>query len=162
MFAYKPEGAKVHIKAWLNKEAYHADEKLVEQVERVARLPFIFHHVAVAPDGHMGYGLNIGGIAACKNVIVPYFVGSDIGCGMRFVKTNIKVSDINKDIVTKLKEAVKKVVPAGKSTWHKEYQDSKYLPNGLLLSKTKVAHYEHVESKINLYIGTLGAGNHFI
>ena len=75
MIVYCPEDARVHIKAWLDKEAYFNDTALVEQVERVANLPFTFHHVALAPDAHIGYGLPIGGIVACLDVVVPFFEG---------------------------------------------------------------------------------------
>ena len=155
MIVYSPESARVHIKAWLDKEAYFNDTALVEQVERVASLPFIFHHVALAPDAHIGYGLPIGGIAACLDVVVPYFVGSDISCGMRFVKTNIKVADVTKETITKLIDAIKKVIPVG-TNWHKEKTLSCNMPSARL-GYISGREYE----KSWYYIGTLGSGNHF-
>lgn len=62
MFTYKPEGAKVPIKVWMDKIAYHNDEGMVGQLESVAKLPFMFRHVALSPDGHLGYGVPIGGV----------------------------------------------------------------------------------------------------
>ena len=34
------------------------------------------------PDAHMGYSLPIGAAIATKGVVVPAWVGYDIGCGM--------------------------------------------------------------------------------
>lgn len=46
------------------------------------------------PDTHTGMGMPIGGVIAAKDVIIPNAVGVDIGCGMNFVATNVRVSDI--------------------------------------------------------------------
>ncbi len=51
------------------------------------------------PDAHTGKGMPIGGVIATKGVIIPNAVGVDIGCGMNFIDTNIKLSDV-KDIQT--------------------------------------------------------------
>jgi tRNA-splicing ligase RtcB len=47
----------------------------IGQLKNTAQLPFAFHHVALMPDGHQGYGMPIGGILATDNVIVPHAVG---------------------------------------------------------------------------------------
>ena len=83
MFTYKPEDAKVPIKVWMSKEDYDSDPEMIKQIETVAKLPFIRKHVVLTPDGHTGFGVPIGGVLACKNIIIPYAVGSDGGCGMK-------------------------------------------------------------------------------
>jgi tRNA-splicing ligase RtcB len=70
MFTYKKEN-QLPIKSWIPKKDYYADEKMVEQVENLAKLPFAFHHIALSPDGHVGYGMPIGGVLATKDVIIP-------------------------------------------------------------------------------------------
>ncbi|MBX7245586.1 MAG: RtcB family protein [Candidatus Sumerlaeaceae bacterium] len=54
----------------------------LEQMDNACRLP-----VAVAgaqmPDGHVGYGLPIGGVLATRNAVIPYGVGVDIACRMK-------------------------------------------------------------------------------
>ena len=48
------------------------------------------------PDTHAGKGMPIGGVIAAKDVIIPNAVGVDIGCGMDFIPTNIRMEDIRK------------------------------------------------------------------
>jgi len=36
----------------------------LEQAQHLALLPFAFHHVALMPDCHQGYGMPIGGVLA--------------------------------------------------------------------------------------------------
>ena len=45
---------------------------------------------AMMPDAHTGYALPIGAVVATRGVIVPAWVGYDIGCGMSAVKTGFK------------------------------------------------------------------------
>ncbi len=49
---------------------------------------------ALMPDGHLGYVLPIGAVVACKDVIVPSYVGYDQGCGLVAYKTNFSKQDI--------------------------------------------------------------------
>ena len=92
------------------------DDKVIEQLTNVATLPGIQKYALCMPDGHMGYGFPIGGVAAFDpkegGVISPGGIGFDINCGMRLIKTNLTV----KEVVPKLKELVEtlfKTVPAG-------------------------------------------------
>lgn len=165
MYRYKPEGSKVPIEVRSSKEEYLKDLETVQQAENVSRLPFVFHHVFLAPDFHRGFGLPIGGVAAFNNVLSPYCVGSDIACGMLFFRTSIKVAEINKDFIIKLRSEVKKLVPVGHNR-HKEPQDEKHMPD---ISKYE---QEFINDKIPIFIqeqdvtrvsiGTLGGGNHFL
>ena len=88
MYTYKPERCRLPIKVWA-KEGDIEPEALA-QIENAASLPFAYHHAVLLSDGHCGYGAPIGGVAAMDGVIVPYFVGKDIGCGMSAIKTKIK------------------------------------------------------------------------
>ncbi len=58
------------------------DSEALKQLYTACRLP-----VAVAgaqmPDGHMGYGLPIGGVLATRDAVIPYGVGVDIACRMK-------------------------------------------------------------------------------
>src|SRR5512144_1184012 len=65
------------------------EEAARRQLENVARLPFIHHHVAAMPDVHWGLGATVGSVIPCKGAIVPAAVGVDIGCGMMAVQTSL-------------------------------------------------------------------------
>jgi tRNA-splicing ligase RtcB len=57
MFTYKKEQFKVCVKVWMNEKDYYSDLKMVEQVKNLAKLPFVFKHIALSPDGHVGFGM---------------------------------------------------------------------------------------------------------
>ena len=76
---------KQPIKLWLD----DIEEGSLAQAQNLANLPFIFKHVAVMPDAHLGYGMPIGGVMASEEMVIPNAVGVDIGCGMCAVKTSL-------------------------------------------------------------------------
>lgn len=67
---------RIPIKMWLDEIEPGAEQ----QARNIAKLPFVFHHIAIMPDAHVGYGMPIGGVMATKGYIVPNAVGVDIGC----------------------------------------------------------------------------------
>ncbi len=72
-------------------------ENTVQQVINVAGLPGIMKASFAMPDIHYGYGFPIGGVAAMDadtGVISPGGVGYDISCGVRLLRTGLKVADI--------------------------------------------------------------------
>jgi tRNA-splicing ligase RtcB len=58
-----------------------------EQAERTASMPFIFPHLALMPDAHLGLGSTVGSVIPTLGAIIPAAVGVDIGCGMIAVRT---------------------------------------------------------------------------
>src|SRR5215216_832786 len=65
-----------------------------QQIRNIAKMPFVFKHVAVMPDCHYGKGATIGTVLPTNGAIIPAAVGVDIGCGMIAVKTPLRRSDI--------------------------------------------------------------------
>jgi tRNA-splicing ligase RtcB len=136
------------------------EESALRQIENLTTLPFLFHHLAIMPDVHAGMGMPIGGVLACKDVVIPNAVGVDIGCGMCAVKTNWKVTDIPTEVLRKqIMRGIRKRIPLGMDH-HKEAQDEKYLPSGYDIDKLEVV--KRRENSIRHEVGTLGGGNHFI
>ena len=168
MFVLFNENTRFPIKIWLEDES-KLEANCVEQAYHLANLPFIHKWVCLMPDTHAGKGMPIGGVIATKDVIIPNAVGVDIGCGMVFTATNIKVEDI-KDIMTgngsliqAMVGAIMRAVPLGTER-HKMPQDSPVLD----CAKEEMWKYEPDEKLIPLIedgyyqVGTLGGGNHFI
>jgi len=141
------------IKMWLD----NVEDSALEQINNMANLPFAFHHVAIMPDCHTGYGMPIGGVLATKNVVVPSAVGVDIGCGMLVAKTTLpnKWAD-NKERLNKIIEEIKILIPLG-TNHHKLPKDIKGFDrptrNSICAMEFNSAEYQ---------LGTLGGGNHFI
>jgi hypothetical protein len=52
------------------------------QAERTAAMPFIYPHLALMPDAHLGKGATVGSVIPTLGAIIPAAVGVDIGCGM--------------------------------------------------------------------------------
>lgn len=63
-------------------EAFIDKESRV-QMDNAMRLPVSIAG-ALMPDAHVGYGLPIGGVLAVEEAVIPYAVGVDIACRVRF------------------------------------------------------------------------------
>ncbi len=146
---------RIPIKLWLD----DIEGKALEQAKNLANFPFSFHHIAIMPDSHEGYGMPIGGVMASKEVIIPNAVGVDIGCGMCAVKTNL--TEIDRDYLKEIISEVKKIIPVG-FEHHKKKQDEKLMPdeNKFPIHPGSVIDEEYDSACTQ--IGTLGGGNHFI
>lgn len=90
---YNADTMKVPVRVWL-KEEKDLEKGGMEQAYHLSRLPFLHKWVSLMPDTHTGMGMPIGGVIAAKGVVIPNAVGVDIGCGMAYTETNIRVEDI--------------------------------------------------------------------
>lgn len=94
------------------------DPGVIEQTTNVATLPGIEKFSFCMPDGHWGYGFPVGGVAAFnpdEGIISPGGIGFDINCGMRLMKTNLSL----KEVQPKIKSVVDRMfrdVPTGVGT----------------------------------------------
>ncbi|MBE9011437.1 RtcB family protein, partial [Pseudanabaenaceae cyanobacterium LEGE 13415] len=70
--------------SWANHDLGKAETQMAKNV---ASLPFVFKHVSLMPDVHLGKGALVGSVIATKDAIIPAAVGVDIGCGMAAIKT---------------------------------------------------------------------------
>ena len=88
-------GMNVPARIYATKKLLEAmDAGVIEQVTNVAMLPGIVKYSYAMADAHWGYGFPIGGVAAFdleKGVISPGGIGFDINCGMRLVRTNLRL-----------------------------------------------------------------------
>lgn len=91
-------------------------DRALEQVANVAFLPGIVKYSFAMPDIHWGYGFSIGGVAATDpeggGVISPGGVGYDINCGVRLVRSDMRVQDI-KPKIEKLINSLFNNIPCG-------------------------------------------------
>ncbi|MFC1770815.1 RtcB family protein [Candidatus Margulisiibacteriota bacterium] len=155
MYTYKPKAALIAIKVWAKKGSIEPDT--LQQIENLASLPFAYHHAALMPDGHTGYGMPIGGVVATVDHVIPNAVGVDIGCGMLAVKTSL--TSIQKETLKHLLGYIRQTIPVGFKHNKKRQNDN------LMPKKDSGFHYPNVsrEYESALYqLGTLGGGNHFI
>src|SRR5215210_700127 len=73
------------------------DDGALRQAERAASMPFVFPHLALMPDAHLGKGATVGSVIPTLRAIIPAAVGVDIGCGMIAVRTQYSLTDLPKD-----------------------------------------------------------------
>lgn len=66
------------VKMWTKGVPVEEDAK--KQINNISTLPFIYKHIAVMPDCHVGKGATVGSVIPTKNAIIPAAVGVDIGC----------------------------------------------------------------------------------
>ena len=110
---------------------------------------------ALMPDAHTGYSLPIGAVIATKDVILPAWVGYDIGCGMCALKLEgIDSADVIKHSKNIFDEIYKKI-PVGFNT---NETGAEYSLDGLTEKGKEIAE----RKKHTKAIGSLGGGNHFI
>lgn len=109
---------------------------------------------ALIPDAHTGYSLPIGAVVATDGVILPSWVGYDIGCGMCALPTTYEASEV-KENAQAIFDGIYKAVPVGFSHNQKNTEwDYSGLP--------RTAKMQEIFDKNGLrQIGSLGGGNHF-
>ena len=158
-----------HIKMWTR--GVPVESKAKEQLQKAARMPFIFHHIAVMPDVHVGIGSTVGSVIPTLQAVIPAAVGVDIGCGMIAAKTTLRAADLP-DNLSGVRSAIERAVPHGRSTgkrdkgaWGDEAPDPvdvawAKLAEGFDRITEKYPRLKNTNNRVHL--GTLGTGNHFV
>lgn len=165
-------GARVPVIRWT--VGVDVEEEAERQLHNVASLPFIDQHgLAVMPDVHAGYGATIGSVIPTRGAVIPMAVGSDIGCGVDWSRTNLTADALGD--LKDLRQRIEAAVPAGFSkkgdvgNWPGSYGD---LPPDVILAWSNeladgysemIYMREDLKHKCPAHqLGTLGSGNHFI
>jgi len=146
---------KIPIKLWLN----NMEDGAMQQAKNLANLPFAFHHIAIMPDAHFGYGMPIGGILAAADVVIPNAVGVDIGCGMCAVRTSLETIDHSR--LKQVMKSIRQLVPLG-FKHHKNPRPDELMPEPKEKKPQHLPIVEQEYDRARSQLGTLGGGNHFI
>jgi tRNA-splicing ligase RtcB len=143
--------------SWANHELAG---KEAQMAKNVASLPFVFKHVALMPDVHLGKGALVGSVIATKDAVIPAAVGVDIGCGMAAVKMPFTGDRLDGKL-KKIRHQIERSIPVGRwgnknieknvSNWQ-GWQDFKELHPGV----------QDLDNKALQQMSSLGGGNHFI
>src|SRR6266567_4124712 len=139
-------------------------DKAREQALRTAAMPFVFPHVALMPDAHLGRGATVGSVIPTLRAIIPAAVGVDIGCGMIAVRTQFTADDATaRGGLPALREAVERAVPlsAGKYNSH-IYSAQTAARIEALEQHAGADSAQQIAPNWRLQLGSLGSGNHFI
>lgn len=166
------------------------DRGVFDQVTNVACLPGIARYALCMPDGHWGYGFPIGGVAAFdtrSGIISPGGVGYDVNCGMRLIRTDLTLEEVQPRLERLMTELFRRV-PAGVGAagfvrlnrgsleevmtrgarwcieegygWHR---DLAHIEEGGCIAgadPSKIS--DHAVGRGINQLGTLGSGNHYL
>jgi tRNA-splicing ligase RtcB (3'-phosphate/5'-hydroxy nucleic acid ligase) len=138
-----------HIKIY----AEHVEPEAMRQFESAMEQPFSVQG-ALMPDAHTGYSLPIGAVVATDGVILPSWVGYDIGCGMCALPTSFSKKDIIENS-EKIFKSIYRAVPTG---FHHNKRPSTWNDIPELAVKGK----EIFDKNGLKQLASLGGGNHFI
>ncbi len=138
------------------------DQKTLTQLADVASRA---ERVALMSDGHLGYIMPIGGVAAYDNKVSVAGVGFDIACGNAAIKTNLKLSDIQANLSELADEIAEQVsFGVGRSnkaddapTNHPLFEDDAWE-----VAPKKKGVRERLLNKARTQLGTVGSGNHYV
>ncbi len=166
------------------------DDAVLDQAINVSHLPGIVGDVIILPDSHWGYGFPIGSVASFseEGVFTVGGVGFDINCGVRTIKTNLKISEVSKKDLDTLAKKLFENIPAGlgregniklskKELFKVLTEGVKWCLENGYASKEDIENIEEngtIEGAIPEYVsqeaierekgqlGTLGSGNHYL
>ncbi len=151
------------------------EDEAKRQLVNTAKMPFIYRHIAVMPDVHLGKGSTIGSVIPTLGAVIPAAVGVDIGCGMMAAKTTLTANDLP-DNLGRLRSAIEKAIPHGaspksrgfrgrdKGSWgtppkpvDAAWAQLKDAFDAICVKTPKLRNTNNYH-----HLGTLGSGNHFI
>jgi len=136
-----------------------------EQAEKTSSMPFIFPHVALMPDAHLGKGSTVGSVIPTLGAIIPAAVGVDIGCGMAAVRTQFHREDlVGRGSLAPLREQIERAIPLSAGRYNKKVVATAEPRIAELTKLAEDALFDPAKYAGNwqLQLGTLGSGNHFI
>src|SRR6266513_4133616 len=86
------------------------EERTLIQLEDVASRA---ERVALMADGHVGYVMPIGGVAAYDNKASVVGVGFDIACGNAAIRTNLKLESFDRKLLEHLASEIQRSISFG-------------------------------------------------
>lgn len=120
---------------------------------------------ALMADGHMGYIMPIGGVAAYNNKVSVAGVGFDVACGNAAIRTNKTLGDIETSL-PQVADEIANTISFGigrknnaddAPVDHQLFEDSAW---EIIPSKSGVR--ERLLHKARNQLGTVGSGNHYV
>ena len=131
------------------------DPKALAQFHDAMEQDFVVQG-ALMPDAHVGYSLPIGGVVATDGVVVPAWVGYDIGCGMCALPTTFAADAVGGQAESIFAELYQRI-PTGFSMHTRPVETQ--LDRAQLAPLGRKAFDARGQFQA---LGTLGGGNHFI
>ncbi len=149
--------------SWLPTE--QIEPAAMQQIVKLASMPFIYKHVAVMPDCHVGMGATVGSCIPTDEAIIPAAVGVDIGCGMIAVRTPLTRGDLPADL-SGIREGIERRIPLSAGKYDRRLSATAEPRVAALEEKAgdRLRVYRKLSRRVDWrrQLGSLGSGNHFI
>ena len=149
--------------SWLPPE--QIEPGAMQQIVKIASMPFIYKHVAIMPDCHVGMGATVGSCIPTDGAIIPAAVGVDIGCGMVAVRTPLSRDDLPADL-RGIREGIERRIPLSAGKYNRSVSSTAKARVATLEKKAgeRLGLYRKLSGRADwrLQLGSLGSGNHFI
>lgn len=141
------------------------DDQTRAQAEQASGMPFIYPHIALMPDAHLGKGATVGSVIPTREAVMPAAVGVDIGCGMEAVRTQWTGARLRRiGRLSRLRVAIERAVPLSAGRYNSSLTAS---------ARARIADLEELAAEAEFdpgdyarkwrqQLGSLGSGNHFI
>lgn len=137
------------------------EQEALDQMIVLAKLPFV-EHCALMPDSHLGDLAPIGSVIATNGVILPFAVGTDCGCGLGAIKTNLNLNEFSDDKKKELHHAVERSIPVGfahnTDNRRKEIEERYKSEIDALFTDFSPVSQLVTRKEISSQLGTLGGG----
>jgi tRNA-splicing ligase RtcB len=143
------------------------DDNAREQAVRTSSMPFVFPHLALMPDAHLGKGATVGSVIPTLGAIIPAAVGVDIGCGMIAVKTEFTVAQVRAaGPLVGLRTRIERLIPLSAGHHNRTLdvgpRTRTYLDELTDLAEQSGCDPARYAKNWTHQLGSLGSGNHFI
>jgi tRNA-splicing ligase RtcB len=145
--------------------ASQIDANTIEQAKQTAALPFVYPHVALMPDAHLGKGAAVGTVIPTLGAVIPAAVGVDIGCGMIAARTRFTTDEIAGKDMARLRSSLESAIPLSAGNYNRSLRRFAF-------TQARIKNLERLADECNVdlshspkwkeQLGTLGGGNHFI
>ena len=149
--------------SWLPPE--QIEPVAMQQIVKLASMPFIYKHVAVMPDCHVGMGATVGSCIPTDGAIIPAAVGVDIGCGMVAVRTPLSRGDLPENL-SGIREGIERRIPLSAGKYDRRLSSTAEPRVAALEEKggDRLRVYRKLSRRVDWrrQLGSLGSGNHFI
>ena len=143
------------------------DEKTLAQLRQVAERA---ERAALMADGHIGYVMPIGGVAAYRDEVSVVGVGFDIACGNAAIRTDLQLNDLGDEgaelglRLNQIADEIYETVSFGLGrsnkaddapTDHPLFEDEAW-------EAVPPKHRGNLREKARAQLGTVGSGNHYV
>jgi tRNA-splicing ligase RtcB (3'-phosphate/5'-hydroxy nucleic acid ligase) len=138
------------------------DERTLAQMAEVAGRAERAAHMA---DGHVGYVMPIGGVAAYDERVSVVGVGFDIACGNAAIRTNLRLGDLGgPESLGGLADEIQAGISfgVGRTNQSDDAPVADPLFDDAAWDALPAAQRETLREKARAQLGTVGSGNHYV